>query len=164
MGEKEMFEGTVEMYKEIFKEANFRKMTVISPHCFNAFKNEYGLDFPVEHYTQVLAWLIREGKLALRNELGLKVTYHDPCFLGRVNGIFDAPRDILKAIPGVDLIEMDRVRERSLCCEGGGGRMWTRIACRCWISWSWWPGRWGPEHGQSWRVRVPLWHQYFGDS
>ena len=125
MGEKEMFEGTVEMYKEIFEEADFQRMIAISPHCFNAFKNEYGLDFPVEHYTQVIAHLIQEGKLEFENEVNLKVTYHDPCFLGKINGIFDEPRDILKAIPGVEFVEMDRVRERSLCCEGGGGRMWS---------------------------------------
>ncbi len=125
MGEKEMFEGTVEMYKEIFEEADFQRMMAISPHCFNAFKNEYGLDFPVEHYTQVIAHLIQEGKLELENEVNLKVTYHDPCFLGKINGIFDEPRDILRAIPGLELVEMDRIRERSLCCEGGGGRMWS---------------------------------------
>ena len=125
MGEKEMFEGTVEMYKEIFEEADFQRMIAISPHCFNAFKNEYGLDFPVEHYTQVIAHLIQEGKLEFENEVNLKVTYHDPCFLGKINGIFDEPRDILRAIPGLELVEMDRIRERSLCCEGGGGRMWS---------------------------------------
>jgi Fe-S oxidoreductase len=125
MGEQEMFEGTVEMYEEIFEEADFQRMVAISPHCFNAFKNEYGVDFPVEHYTHIIARLIRGDKLDLKNEVNLKVTYHDPCFLGKVNGIFDEPRDILKAIPGVEFVEMDRVRERSLCCEGGGGRMWS---------------------------------------
>jgi Fe-S oxidoreductase len=125
LGEKEMFEGTVEMYQEIFAEAEFQRMVAISPHCFNAFKNEYGVDFPVEHYTQVVARLIKEGRVELKAEANLKVTYHDPCFLGKVNGIFDEPRDILKAIPGVEFVEMDRIRERSLCCEGGGGRMWS---------------------------------------
>ena len=125
MGEKEMFEGTIEMYEEIFEEAEFQRMMAISPHCFNAFKNEYGVDFPVEHYTQVLARLLREGKLELKNEVNLKVTYHDPCFLGKINDIFDEPREVLKALPGVEFVEMDRVRERSLCCEGGGGRMWS---------------------------------------
>ena len=125
MGEKEMFEGTIEMYEEIFEEAEFQRMMAISPHCFNAFKNEYGMDFPVEHYTQVLARLIKEGKLKLSNDLNLKVTYHDPCFLGKINDIFDEPREVLKALPGIEFVEMDRVRERSLCCEGGGGRMWS---------------------------------------
>jgi Fe-S oxidoreductase len=125
MGEKEMFEGTVEEYQEILSEADFQKLVAISPHCFNAFKNEYGLDVPVEHYTQVLASLFQDGKLTFQNQVDLKVTYHDPCFLGKVNGIFDEPREILKAIPGLEFVEMDRVRERSLCCEGGGGRMWS---------------------------------------
>jgi Fe-S oxidoreductase len=125
MGEKEMFEGTVEMYGEIFAEAEFQRMVAISPHCFNTFKNEYGLGFPVEHYTQVVARLIKAGKLGLENEVNLRVTYHDPCFLGKANGIYDEPRAILEAIPGLEFVEMDRARERSLCCEGGGGRMWS---------------------------------------
>ncbi len=125
MGEKEMFEGTVEMYQEIFQEAEFQRMVAISPHCFNAFKNEYGVGFPVEHYTQVLARLIKEGRLKLGNAVNLKATYHDPCFLGKINNVFDEPRDVLKAIPGLEFVEMDRSRERSLCCEGGGGRMWS---------------------------------------
>ena len=125
MGEKEMFEGTVEMYQEIFEETEFQRLVAISPHCFNTFKNEYNVRFDVEHYTQVISRLIKEGNLKLYNEVNLKVTYHDPCFLGKVNGIFDEPRDILKAIPGIEFVEMDRIRERSLCCEGGGGRMWS---------------------------------------
>ncbi len=76
------------------------------------------------HYTQLLARLIEEGKLTLSGRVERKVTYHDPCFLGKQNGIFDEPRAILRSIPGVELVEMDRIRERSLCCEGGGGRMW----------------------------------------
>jgi len=125
MGEKEMFEGVVEEYQEIFGEAQFQRMVTISPHCFNAFKNEYGLDFPVQHYTQVIADLLESGRLTLTNEVNKRVVYHDPCFLGKQNDIYDEPRYILSRIPGLELLEFERSRERSMCCEGGGGRMWA---------------------------------------
>ena len=126
LGEKELFEGVVEEYQEIFGEVEANRMVTLSPHCFNAFKNEYGeLPFPVFHYTQFLAELIREDKLRLTGEIKKRVTYHDPCFLGKQNGIFDEPRFVLQSIPGLELVEMDRCRQWSLCCEGGGGRMWA---------------------------------------
>jgi len=78
----------------------------------------------VQHYTEALAGLIKKKKLRFTGTLEKKVTYHDPCFLGRQNQVFDAPRDILKSIPSLTFVEMDRIRERALCCEGGGGRMW----------------------------------------
>ncbi|MFH1940736.1 MAG: (Fe-S)-binding protein, partial [bacterium] len=78
----------------------------------------------VFHYTQLFSRYIDEGKLVFKGELPKKVTYHDPCFLGKQNKIFDEPRRVLQSIPGVEYLEMDRSRERSLCCEGGGGRMW----------------------------------------
>ena len=132
MGEVGLFEMLVEENGELFRSVGANRLVTTSPHCFNTFKSEYGLDgIEVLHYTQLIAELIEQGRLEF-GSLGVwgegtekNVTYHDPCFLGKQNHIFDEPRAILKAIPGVKLVEMDRNRERSLCCEGGGGRMWA---------------------------------------
>ena len=126
IGENEGFESMVEEYHEMIQEFEARRMVTVSPHCFNTFKNEYGeMPFPVQHYTQLLTELLDSGKLAFQNEIGKKVTYHDPCFLGKHNQIYDEPRHILRSIPGVEFEDLDRSRERSVCCEGGGGRMWA---------------------------------------
>ena len=126
IGEAEGFESMVEEYHEMMKEFKAERMVTVSPHCFNAFKNEYGeMPFPVQHYTQLLADLLDSGKLAFQKDLGKKVTYHDPCFLGKHNQIYDEPRHILQHLPGVEFEDLDRSRERSVCCEGGGGRMWA---------------------------------------
>lgn len=126
IGESEGFESMVEEYHEMAQEFEARRMVTVSPHCFNTFKNEYGeMPFPVQHYTQLLTELLDGGKLAFQNEVGKKVTYHDPCFLGKHNQIYDEPRHILRSIPGVEFEDLDRSRERSVCCEGGGGRMWA---------------------------------------
>ena len=78
----------------------------------------------MQHYTEFVAELIEQGKLIFTGELNQVITYHDPCFLGKQNDIFDEPRDIINSIRGIEFREMDRIRDRSLCCEGGGGRMW----------------------------------------
>jgi Fe-S oxidoreductase len=100
---------------------------VSSPHCYHTFKNEYpalGGNFEVVHTAQYLLELIRDQKLKLTKELNKKVAYQDPCYLGRHNGIYDEPREVLRSIPGLELIELPDSREESICCGGGGGRIW----------------------------------------
>ena len=97
------------------------------PHCFNTLGREYpqlGGNFLVIHHSQLLEELVTSGRLRLDRDLHARVTYHDPCFLGRHNGIYDAPRRIVAGIPGVDIQEMPRCRDRSFCCGAGGARMW----------------------------------------
>lgn len=112
-----------------FSERMVKKIITLDPHALNAFKNEYpelGWEFKAFHYTEVLARLVREKKIAFR-EYPAKVTYHDPCYLGRHNGIYGPPREILKAVPDLDLVEMDRSGPNAFCCGGGGGNFFTDI-------------------------------------
>jgi Fe-S oxidoreductase len=103
---------------------------VASPHCLNTFRKEYGREPgrpEVTHHTVLLARLLAEGRLAPRRDVGRTVVYHDPCYLGRHNGIYDEPRAVLAAIPGLELREMRRNRESALCCGGGGGGLWSEV-------------------------------------
>jgi Fe-S oxidoreductase len=126
MGEIGLFEELVEGNMKRFETYQIENIVTTCPHGFNALKNEYPQGkFNVLHASQVLAKRLEEGKLALTQEVKKVVTYHDPCFLGKQNNIFDEPRMLLSAIPGITFKELDRSRERSLCCEGGGGRMWV---------------------------------------
>jgi Fe-S oxidoreductase len=127
-GEKGLFEMLAEQNIAIFNKYQFNKMVVSGPHEFNAFKNvypKYGGDYNIDHYTQFLRPVIPRLQQMMHKPLNVRVTFHDPCYLGRHNGEYDAPRDLLRAIPGVDLIEMGRCRENGYCCGGGGGGMWT---------------------------------------
>jgi len=126
LGEFGLFEFIAEANTELFKKYDIKKIVTTSPHSYNMFKNEYHKfkdDLEPLHYTQFIYDFIKEGKLKPEKEINAKVTYHDPCYLGRHNNVYDEPRKILEALPGVELIEMERTRENSLCCGGGGGRI-----------------------------------------
>ena len=111
-----------------FEKNEIKKIVTIDPHAYNIFKNEYsdfGFEGEVYHHTELLAMLVKEGKLTPKHAVNEKITFHDSCYLGRYNEVYSPPREILKAIPGVSLIEMDRNRENGMCCGAGGGLMWT---------------------------------------
>jgi Fe-S oxidoreductase len=126
-GERGLFEMLAEKNGKVFSRYDFKEIITTDPHAYNAIKNEYpGLDisYPVRHYTEFLVERLDQLKPLLKREVKAKLTYHDPCYLGRANGVYDQPRALLEAIPGVELVEMSHNHMNSLCCGGGGGGMW----------------------------------------
>jgi len=128
IGAAEIFSELALKNTELFLRAGVKKILTTSPHCLNAFKNNYAelkASVGSEHYTELLDRLLLEGRLRPTLEVAGTVTYHDPCYLGRHNSIYKAPRRILQSIPRLKLVEMANNRESSLCCGGGGGGAWS---------------------------------------
>jgi Fe-S oxidoreductase len=125
LGESRIFEMLKDRNTALFQKAGVKKIITLSPHSYNVFRNEYPSKFEVFHYTQILRDLIKWERLKPASKLDMKVTYHDPCFLGRHAGEYEAPREILRAIAGVELVEMERNRQNSFCCGGGSGNFYT---------------------------------------
>lgn len=127
LGNEFLFQELAQNNIDEFEKNEVKKIVTIDPHAYNIFKNEYpdfGLQAEVFHHTEVLAQLVKEGRLVPKYEVNETITFHDSCYLGRYNEVYDPPREILNSISGVKLVEMERNRETGMCCGAGGGLMW----------------------------------------
>jgi Fe-S oxidoreductase len=126
-GERGLFEMLAAKNGQAFRRYKFGAIVTADPHAYNALKHEYptlGISYPVSHHTEFLAARLDQLRPLLQKPLKVRVAYHDPCYLGRANGVYEEPRALLNAIPGLELVEMAHTRSTSLCCGGGGGGMW----------------------------------------
>ncbi|GGC86300.1 hypothetical protein GCM10007216_16290 [Thalassobacillus devorans] len=127
MGNEFLYQELVEKNIKEFEKNDVKKIITIDPHAYNTFKNEYpdfGFEAEVYHHTELLAEWLKDGRLKPENEVNETITYHDSCYLGRYNEVYQPPREVLEMIPGVKLVEMKRNRENGMCCGAGGGMMW----------------------------------------
>ena len=130
MGDEGLFQELMGRNTDQFKSTGVKTILTVSPHCFHTFNNEYETmkgEFEIQHYTQFLTKMLKKRKLSFKKKYSQVVTYHDPCYLGKHNQVYDSPRELLEMIPGIKMVEMRMTKADSLCCGGGGGRMFAEV-------------------------------------